>query len=251
MLPKPASNFFTEKTLPPRPLLLLRDTLERNPTVRVYFRASGGLARLAKATAAGAVRAATGGCQNEYSNSRPSRNDIYSLAGISPVSLEYTVNAGHAPTSGFDGFGVGDTSQDHPKKQGAFIAGSKSWCSFELMLRAIAAALVGGERVAQQDVLQSGLLDGPCSRALQMPFKVDAREDVTRIAEGGGIAGAAALVLRRVVDNTTVRGHMARYVPRRKVEISHEYAAVLYHRPCWKMFATVAIDITPEEVHRG
>lgn len=78
------------------------------------------------------------------------------------------------------------------------------------MLSAVAAALEGGERLAQQEVMRSGVLGG-CAQALRITFGHERREDIST-AESISAAGAAALVLCRMVDDVDVRAHIARCV---------------------------------------
>ena len=110
--------------------------------------------------------------------------------------------------------GTGDISlYEHAEKRGLATGNSEALMRrVELMLRALAAALLGGERLAQQDVLKSGLLDGPCGKALLMVSDQDAKEGSAAIGRTVDVAGAAATVLSRVVTDPNICAHVSRYL---------------------------------------
>lgn len=76
---------------------------------------------------------------------------------------------------------------------------------FASMLAAVSAAVKGRERLAAHEVWKSGLLGRPCAQAMRIAFDGD---------KGGAgavaAAGAAALLVSRVVDDLSVRTHVAR-----------------------------------------
>lgn len=81
------------------------------------------------------------------------------------------------------------------------------------MLVAIAAALEGGERLAQQDLLRSGLLTEPCVRALWMEMDAvtaGGQGETDSVTRNESIAGAATHVVRQAVDDLGVRVQVAR-----------------------------------------
>lgn len=190
-------------------LLRLTALLKEKPTARVYFRASGGLAQLAEATAT-VISSIVGPC--DFSDAKPSiTSPAPSKTPGSPRARNIANERSSSNTSCENcSVGAHDISMT---SHGAIATDKRGWQRADLMLRAVAAALEGGERLAQQDVLKSGLLDGPCAWLLQ-----NARHEhrivggPITVAEGVRATGAAVLVLCRVVDDVTVRTHMARWV---------------------------------------
>lgn len=170
------------------PLLRLTAILETNPSIRVYFRASGGLARLAIATSSAAAAMSTD--HRDTQTTTPPVSPPPSTMGVhASTGKSASAEAGH-------GMGRGVLAQRR----------------FGLMLSAVAAALEGGERVAKLEVMKFGALGG-CAQALRVASEHEGGNgDGISTAESIGAAGAAALVLCRVVDDVDVRAHIARCV---------------------------------------
>lgn len=153
----------------------------------MYFRASGGLGRLAGATATAArcwddsiESAASSGCQQTNGTGSPASPPL--SAGVD-----------------FTGDGAGVASGGKTDARIATAQLEEDRATFALMLRTVSAALKGAERLAQQEVSKSGLLGAPCAQAMR-----GARRG------GAAAAGAAALLLSRVVDDVSVRTRVAR-----------------------------------------
>lgn len=154
------------------PLLRLAALLEASSTARIYLRASGGLANLATAAAAltKAAMGSSAGTQkirecNEINTSNTSMKNRVSVATSEAASVSNPAPSesskelsshGSAGSDEIDGTGV--EKQNAPSREGIGRLGG--------LLSAVAAAMTGGERLAQQDVLRSGLLDG-CGLVLQ------------------------------------------------------------------------------------
>eukprot|EP00752_Nemacystus_decipiens_P002264 g2145.t1 len=199
------------------PLLRLTSILEDSPTARVYFRASGGLARLAGATATAShcwddsLRSAAG------ADRRQDKPEARASASTSPCSAAGSTEDGRGAASRDDG----DERDDRRAAAAAAAAPrlGEDRATFALMLRAVSAALKGGERLAQTEVSKSGLLGAPCARAMRATFN-GVRGDEAEAAGAMGMgmaaaaaaaaAGASALLLSRVVDDISVRGQVAR-----------------------------------------
>lgn len=212
-------------------LFCLADFLETNTKARVYFRASGGLARLAGITAAAAT-SATADSQKNLSIDNPTRNKTVTPASTSiaaPVrsstSSGQAIVTGRCSTNGFDSTGDSSTRHGPTEQHDAARVVVEGDRQLELMLRAVAAALEGGERLAQQEILKSGLLSGPCAQVLRKAREVDAQEDSPEVSGWMGAAGAAALVLYRVADDDDVRAHVARCA----LECIENYTSVQRH----------------------
>lgn len=185
-------------------LLRLTSLLEDNSTARVYFRASGGLARLAGATVTAATAAAAAHCPSDSGADHPNKNEASTPAVLSPNSAAAAAVNNGGGRAGDDGC-CGDERNENTATNVITEEGC-SW--FSLMLCAVSAALRGGERLAQQEVFNSGLLDGPCAWAMRtVAEKVEDSAATTAMATA---AGAAALLLSRVIDDVSVRVHVAR-----------------------------------------
>lgn len=186
-------------------LSCLARILDANSTARVYFRASGGLARLAEATVASADR------RKDLDAASPARNGGITSATTCPAARSGPSMSSKLSVSS-DG---GDMRHGDSQQQGIGVVDMEDRRRFELMLEAVAAALKGGERVAQQDVLKAGLLDGPCARVLRDVLEGNYHNSAAAGggAAGGkavGAAGTAALILRRVVDDVDVCAQVAK-----------------------------------------
>ncbi|CAM9363301.1 unnamed protein product [Ectocarpus fasciculatus] len=178
-------------------LLRLASILEDNPTARVYFRASGGLARLAAAAAATPAAASRPHQDDRKTNTSASTS---SPLGVPTASGAQGMSAGAVETGGGDG--NGDVPSGHAE-------GSKHPVRFASMLVAVSAALKGGERLAQQEVFKSGLLGDPCADAMRSIVEEGAEGIVVATADVSA-AGAAALLLSRAIDDVSVRAYVAR-----------------------------------------
>lgn len=184
----------TVKALRWHPLLDLASILEDDSTARVYFRASGGLARLAGATA-------TAGrcCWGDYSASSADC-EVKSETRASTAAIK---DVGRA-------FGGGGGARD---ARAATDQLEEERATFASMLTAVSAALKGGERLAQHEVSKSGLLGAPCAQAMRAVLDGvwgDAAATGTAGTAAATTAGAAAMLLSRVVDDESVRAHVAR-----------------------------------------
>ena len=171
-----------------RALLGLMDLLETSSNARVYFRASGGLAYLARVSAA----RCTAFTERRDDPSSPVETPLVGL------------NRAH---DGAKTVCLGD---------GGKIDGRQDANEIWLMLRTVAAALEGGERLAQHDVHMSGLLAEPCAQALRIKSDSGAGGDrsiKSFVPEGASVASAAVLVLRRAVDDPDVCMHVAKFAP--------------------------------------
>lgn len=186
----------------PDQLSHLTSLLEDSSTARVYTRASGGLARLAGATA---TAAAATRYPSDSSTDHPDKSETSIPAVLRPTSA--AAIAANTGVHGGDGGGCGDKLNE--RNAAAIASVEESWLRFASMLRAVSAALRGGERLAQHEVLNSGLLDGPCSQALRTVVE-DFEEGVVAAAAMATAAGAAALLLSRVIGDASVRIHVAR-----------------------------------------
>lgn len=184
-------------------LLRLTSLLDDNSTARVYLRASGGLARLAGATVTAAT-AAVAHCPGDSGANHPDKNETSTTAVFSPNSTADVAFNNGGGSAGDDGSCADGRNE---KIVTDFIA-EEGWLWFSLMLRAVSAALRGGERLAQQEVFKSGLLDGPCAQAMR-PVVENVQYGAATTAMGTA-AGAAALLLSRIIDDVSVRGHVAR-----------------------------------------
>ena len=208
------------------PLLHLATVLEASCSARVYFRASGGLARLAGATraaslvtTAGVAEHGSGHCADPLIENVSIKTP--STPATAAAAAELTTFPGSSEASGGGNSevvrskkeGAGDVSlRERTEKRGLGTGDVEALTRrLELLLRALAAALLGGERLAQQDVLKSGLLDGPCAKALLMISDQDAKKDSAAIGWAVNVAGAAATVLSRVVDDPHIRTFVSRY----------------------------------------
>lgn len=159
----------------------------------MYFRASGGLARLAGAAATAACcrddsSAASADCQAKNETRAPASPSLNSAAA----------------TFKNDGGVVGGDGGTRNARTAA-VQLEEERATFASMLRAVSAALKGEERLAQHEVSKSGLLGAPCAQAMRAVF-----DGVRRDAATAAAAGAAALLLSRVVDDVSVRAHVAR-----------------------------------------
>ncbi|CAN0064567.1 unnamed protein product, partial [Ectocarpus sp. 4 AP-2014] len=186
-------------------LLRLTSILEDNPTARVYFRASGGLARLtrATATAAAAAAAAAGASRPDQDVSKTSTRASTSSSLVLPQARGAEgMSAGAIEDGGCDGDG------DVPS---GGVDGDKDPVRFASMLVAVSAAIKGGERLAQQEVFKSGLLGDPCADAMRRVVEEGAEG---MVASTGAVAaaGAAALLLSRAIDDVSVRAYVARRI---------------------------------------
>lgn len=209
------------------PLLHLATVLEESCSARVYFRASGGLARLAEATRAASLvtTVAVDVHRAGHCADPPTENVSGKIPSTPATAAAATaeLTRSHKPPEANGGGvseaaplnkeGTGDGAlYEHGEKSGLTAADARNLTTrFELMLRALAAALLGGERLAQQDVLKSGLLDGPCGKALLMVSDEDYEKGSAVIGRTVDVAGAAATVLSRVVDDPHIRAHISRY----------------------------------------
>ncbi len=169
------------------PLLRLTSLLDGNSSVRVYFRASGGLARLAGAAFAAA--AATAAC---FPHDAGTGEEKRASTNPSRACRASTID--------------GDDGGTRDKQSGVGAVGSEEeLMHFASMLAAVSAAVKGRERLAAHEVWKSGLLGRPCAQAMRIAFDGD---------KGGAgavaAAGAAALLVSRVVDDLSVRTHVAR-----------------------------------------
>ncbi|CBN78096.1 conserved unknown protein [Ectocarpus siliculosus] len=181
-------------------LLRLASILEDNPTARVYFRASGGLARLSEATAAAAA-AAAGASRPHQDVSKTSTRASTS----SPLVLPQARGAeGMSVGAVEDGGGDGDG--DVPS--GGADSG-KDPVRFASMLVAVSAAIKGGERLTQLEVFKSGLLGDPCADAMRRVVE-DGAEGMVATTGVVAAAGAAALLMSRAIDDVSVRAYVAR-----------------------------------------
>ena len=184
----------------------------------MYFRASGGLARLAGASAAAAR------CWDNSIDcaASASRTEDTKEARASASPLPSSAAADSTEVGGGGGVVVsGDGGNGEDPRTAADARLEEDRATFAAMLRAVSAALVGGERLAQVEVSKSGLLGAPCARAMRAALD-RVRGDEAAVAEGtvgaagaasgaaAAAAGAAALLLSRVVDDVSVRGHVAR-----------------------------------------
>ncbi|CAN0384762.1 unnamed protein product, partial [Ectocarpus sp. 8 AP-2014] len=183
-------------------LLRLASILEDNPTARVYFRASGGLARLTGATAAAAT-AAAGASRPHQDVSRT----ITPASTSSPLVLPQARGA-EGMSAGAVEDSSGDGDGDVPN---GGIDGGKDPLRFASMLVAVSAAIKGGERLAQQEVFTSGLLGDPCADAMRRVLEEGA-EGMVAAAGVVAAAGAAALLLSRAIDDVSVRAYVARRI---------------------------------------
>lgn len=211
------------------PLLHLATVLEESCSARVYFRASGGLARLAGATTAASLATTTAVADHPTGHcADPPTENVSSKTPTTPATAATAaaeLTTSHEPSEASGGGisednplnkeGTGDGvlyAHEHGEKSGLTTADAVNLTTrLELMLRALAAALLGGERLAQQDVLKSGLLDGPCGKALLMVSDHEDKEGSAVIGRTVDVAGAAATVLSRVVDDPHIRAHISRY----------------------------------------
>lgn len=156
------------------PLLRLTALLETSYTARIYLRASGGLTRLAVAAVASATPqspladANTGKVANQTATSAPPNEPVSLAAGVNRSLMAHNLSADDPSGQTVDG--VKSMCQDGKGR----VGGRR----FGMLLSAVAAALEGGERRAQQDVHRSGLLDG-CALALQAACS-DGRSRETR-----------------------------------------------------------------------
>lgn len=183
------------------PLVRLTSILEDSPTARVYFRASGGLARLAGATSAAARcwdgsvnRAASADCQGtNETRAAPARSPAANCTAAAASTEECGVVSGDRD---------GDSGDSDSPTAAARLEEDRA--TFASMLRAVAAALKGGERLAQIEVSKSGLLGAPCYQSMRAVF------DGARGGAAAAAAAAAVLLLSRVVDDVSVRAHVAR-----------------------------------------
>ncbi|CAN0135886.1 unnamed protein product, partial [Scytosiphon promiscuus] len=192
-------------------LLRLSSILEGSSTARVYLRASGGLGRLAAATvtAFAAIAANYSDTDDSGGGSLCETEEKASAAEIGPTSS--AAAAGGAECASTD-------TLNNPRAANSSGAGcSKSKptgviqeCEgdrerFASMLGAVSVALKGEERLAQQDVFHSGLLGDPCARAMQARHEGDQEDSAKSSA-----AGAAALLLSRVVEDVSIRTYVAK-----------------------------------------
>lgn len=166
----------------------LADLLQTSSTARVYLRASGGLLRLAKATAAECIGFV------EY------RDSVNSTAKLPRENY----NQAQEEAESIHRDGCTKSSSQHDPE------------GVRLMLAAIAAALEGGERLAQQDLLRSGLLTEPCARVLwtDMDAAIAGTQGKTNyVRTNESIAGVATHVVRQAVEDLGVRVQVARCNP--------------------------------------
>lgn len=160
------------------PLLRLTRLLESSSTARVYLRASGGLARLAAAAAVATAPTtdSTKVLSSDSTGVPKAKGSKYEIlaeqkgsAPIIGVGSASDAESSEATTGCVDGIN-GSRSAGHGGVGGAGCR------RFGALLSAVAAAMCGGERLAQQEVWRSGLLDR-CGRALQAAC--DVRDDAS------------------------------------------------------------------------
>lgn len=146
-------------------LLRLTVLMENSPIARIYLRASGGLARLASAAADAAVNVLDPG---DIDKTRSDKLGDAPAHGVAPIDACVT----HAPSLKVKHSSSAELFSDR-KYRGVYgERDDRGFCStagdrrLELMMFAIAAALEGGERLAQQEVWRSGLLER-CGQVLK------------------------------------------------------------------------------------
>ncbi|CAM9996297.1 unnamed protein product [Ectocarpus sp. 13 AM-2016] len=181
-------------------LLRLASILEDNPTARVYFRASGGLARLTGATATAAAAAAGASRPDQDVGKTNTRASTSSPLAVPQARGAEGMSADAIEDGGCDGDG------DVPS---GGVDGGSDWVRFASMLVAVSAAIKGGERLAQQEVFKSGLLGDPCADAMRRAVEEGA-EGMVATTGVVAAAGAAALLLSRAIDDVSVRAYVAR-----------------------------------------
>lgn len=193
-------------------LVRLSSILDDSPTARVYFRASGGLGRLAGATVtfSNAVIADRSDAGHSGASRSFEKDKKLSVAEIGLASTAAVAGGiDRASSDAFNNHLEEDSNGSgcaKTKRTDVIEGRVGDLVRFGSMLRAVSVALKGGERLAQQEVFSSGLLGDPCARAIQVMYEGDQEGMAAAVAA----AGAAALLLSRVVEDVSVRTHVAK-----------------------------------------
>lgn len=147
------------------PLIRLTALLETSSTARVYLRASGGLARLTAAAVAAAAPSTNSPPKTPSTAKFQTVNHSANDSGPHSAVDEPSRNAKHAAIPTDQSFSIGggndgtniESSDDQVENSVGGVG--RNWRRFGFLLSAVAAALEGGERLAQQEVWRSGLLE--------------------------------------------------------------------------------------------